>query len=212
ESKEAVIDNIVNGNIYGAVGFAGCPSIKLRDTSMTEIMTKELLKNNVLIVTTGCTAHICAQAGFMDTAATNKYCGDGLKSVLTALGEAAGLDGPLPPVWHMGSCVDNSRIATLLGALANKLDVKISQLPVAGSAPELVQEKAISIGTWLLALGLLVHIAPSPRILGSSLATKVLTQDIEKLTGGKAYVELDPIKAAAGMMAHIAQKRAALGI
>ncbi|MCL4475644.1 MAG: anaerobic carbon-monoxide dehydrogenase catalytic subunit [Nitrospirae bacterium] len=207
-----VIDNIVNGNIYGAVGFAGCPSIKLRDTSMTEIMTKELLKNNVLIVTTGCTAHICAQAGFMDTAATNKYCGDGLKSVLTALGEAAGLDGPLPPVWHMGSCVDNSRIATLLGALANKLDVKISQLPVAGSAPELVQEKAISIGTWLLALGLLVHIAPSPRILGSSLATKVLTQDIEKLTGGKAYVELDPIKAAAGMMAHIAQKRAALGI
>jgi len=207
-----VIDNIVNGNIYGAVGFAGCPSIKLRDTSMTEIMTKELLKNNVLIVTTGCTAHICAQAGFMDTAATNKYCGDGLKSVLTALGEAAGLDGPLPPVWHMGSCVDNSRIATLLGALANKLDVKISQLPVAGSAPELVQEKAISIGTWLLALGLLVHIAPSPRILGSSLATKVLTQDLEKLTGGKAYVELDPIKAAAGMMDHIAQKRAALGI
>jgi len=207
-----VIDNIVNGNIYGAVGFAGCPSIKLRDTSMTEIMTKELLKNNVLIVTTGCTAHICAQAGFMDTSATNKYCGDGLKSVLTALGEAAGLDGPLPPVWHMGSCVDNSRIATLLGALANKLDVKISQLPVAGSAPELVQEKAISIGTWLLALGLLVHIAPSPRILGSSLATKVLTQDLEKLTGGKAYVELDPIKAAAGMMDHIAQKRAALGI
>ncbi len=207
-----VIDNIVNGNIYGVVGFAGCPSIKLRDTSMTERMTKELLKNNVLIVTTGCTAHICAQAGFMDSSATEKYCGDGLKSVLKALGNAAGLDVPLPPVWHMGACVDNSRIATLLGALANRLDVKISQLPVAGSAPELVQEKAISIGTWLLALGLLVHIAPSPRILGSPVAVKVLTQDMEKLTGGKAYVELDPEKAANGLMSHIAQKRAALGI
>lgn len=207
-----VIDNIVNGNIYGAVGFAGCPSIKLRNTAMTEVMTKELLKNNVLIVTTGCTAHICAQAGFMDSSATDKYCGEGLKSVLTVLGKAAGLNAPLPPVWHMGSCVDNSRIAALLGALANKLDVKISQLPVAGSAPELVQEKAISIGTWLLALGLMVHIAPSPRILGSPIATKVLTQDLEKLTGGKAYVELDPVKAAAGMMAHITQKRAALGI
>lgn len=207
-----VIDNIVSGNIYGAVGFAGCPSIKLRDTSMTEKMMVELLKNNVLVVTTGCTAHICAQAGLMDSSATDRYCGDELKTVLKALGSAAGLNGPLPPVWHMGSCVDNSRIATLLGALANRLDVKISQLPVAGSAPELVQEKAISIGTWLLALGLFVHIAPSPRILGSQLTTKVLTEDLEKLTGGKAYVEIDPVKAAAGILSHIAQKRSALGI
>ncbi len=207
-----VIDNIVSGNIYGAVGFVGCPSIKLRDTAMTEKMAKELLKNNVLIVTTGCTAHICAQAELMDSTATDKYCGEGLKAVLHALGKAAGLDVPLPPVWHMGSCVDNARIATLLGALANRLGVKISQLPVAGSAPELVQEKAISIGTWFLALGLLVHIAPSPRILGSPVATKVLTQDLEGITGGRAYVELDPEKAAAGILAHIAQKRKALGI
>jgi len=207
-----VIDNIINGNIFGAVGFAGCPSIKLRGSSMTEKMVIELLKKNVLIVTTGCTAHICAQAGFMDPLATEKYCGDGLKAVLTALGEAAGLGAPLPPVWHMGSCVDNSRIAALLGALAGRLDVKISQLPVAGSAPELVQEKAISIGTWLLALGLMVHIAPAPHILGSGVATKVLTQDLENLTGGKAYVETDPIKAAAGLMAHMSLKRSALGI
>lgn len=207
-----VIDNIVSGNIYGAVGFAGCPSIKLRDTAMTENMAKELLKNNVLIVTTGCTAHICAQAELMDSTATDKYCGEGLKAVLHALGKAAGLDVPLPPVWHMGSCVDNARIATLLGALANRLGVKVSQLPVAGSAPELVQEKAISIGTWLLALGLLVHIAPSPRILGSPVAAKVLTQDLEGITGGKVYVELDPVKAAAGILSHIGQKRKALGI
>ncbi len=207
-----VIDNIVSGNIYGAVGFAGCPSIKLRGTFMTEKMVEELLKKNVLIVTTGCTAHICAQAGFMNPDATDKYCGEGLRTVLTALGEAAGLNAPLPPVWHMGSCVDNSRIATLLGALAAKLDVKISQLPVAGSAPELVQEKAISIGTWLLALGLLVHIAPSPRILGSPVATKVLTEDLEGITGGRAYVELDPVKAAEGIVSHIEKKRKALGI
>ena len=90
--------------------------------------------------------------------------------------------------------------------------MKISQLPAAGSAPELVQEKAISIGSWLLALGLMVHIAPVPRVLGSPVATKVLTQDLEGITGGKAFVELDPVKAAAGMLAHIAVKRTALGI
>ncbi len=207
-----LIDNIVDGNIYGAVGFAGCPSIKLRATEMTDRMAVELLRRNVLVVTTGCTAHICAQAGLMDSAATEKYCGEGLKAVLRALGEAAGLDVPLPPVWHMGSCVDNSRIASLLCALAGRLDVKISQLPVAGSAPELVQEKAVSIGTWLLALGLTVHIAPSPRILGSPVATKTLTEGLLNLTGGRAYVELDPVKAAEGLYDHITEKRKALGI
>jgi carbon-monoxide dehydrogenase catalytic subunit len=207
-----VIDNIVAGNIYGAVGFAGCPNPKIRSSAMTETMAKELLANNVLVVATGCTAHILAQAGMMSPDATEQYCGEGLKAVLTALGGAAGLDGPLPPVWHMGSCVDNSRIVTLLAALADTLDVKISQLPVAGSAPELVAEKAISIGAWFLALGMTVHIAPAPHILGSPVATKVLTEDLEGITGGRAYVEYDPAKAAAGLVAHIAAKRAALGI
>ncbi len=207
-----VIEHIKNGNIFGVVGFAGCPSIKLRDTFMTESMAKELLKNNVLIVTTGCTAHICAQAGLMSSDAAEKYCGDGLKSVLKVLGEAAGVGVPLPPVWHMGSCVDNSRIGTLLKVLAERLDVRISQLPVAGSAPELVQEKAISIGTWLMSLGLLVHIAPHPRIMGSPVAVKVLTEDLQEITGGKAYVELDPKRAAEGLLEHIRSKRQALGI
>ena len=207
-----VIDNIVAGNIFGAVAFAGCPNPKIRTSAMTETMAKDLLASNVLIVTTGCTAHILAQAGMMSPDATEKYAGEGLKAVLTALGGAAGLDGPLPPVWHMGSCVDNSRIVTLLGALAGTLGVKISQLPIAGSAPELVQEKAISIGSWLLALGITVHIAPAPHILGSPVATQVLTQDLEGITGGKAYVEYDPHKAAAGLLAVIAGKRAALGI
>lgn len=207
-----VIDNIINGNIYGAVGFAGCPNPKIRDTFMTEKMMKELLRNNVLVVTTGCTAHIAAQAGLMTPEATERYAGNGLKTVLTALGNAAGLNAPLPPVWHMGSCVDNSRIANLLRALAEKLDVKISQLPVAGSAPELITEKAVAIGSWLLALGLLVHIAPAPRILGSPLATKVLTEDLESITGGKAYVEIDPVKAAQGILSHLEKKRKGLGI
>lgn len=207
-----VIDNIVAGNIFGAVAFAGCPNPKIRTSEMTETMAKELLANNVLIVTTGCTAHILAQAGMMSPDATEEYAGEGLKAVLKVLGEAAGLDVPLPPVWHMGSCVDNSRIVTLLGALAGQLGVKISQLPVAGSAPELVQEKAVSIGSWLLALGITVHVAPALRILGSPVATQVLTSDLEGITGGRAYVETDPVKAAQGLIAHMAAKRSALGI
>lgn len=207
-----VIDNVVNGNILGFAGIVGCASIKFRDAAMTEEMIKALLAQNVLVVTTGCIAHICAQDGLLTPEATNQYCGDGLKAVLTALGQAAGLGGPLPPVWHMGSCVDNSRIVDLLGAVAAKLGVKISQLPAVGSAPELVQEKAISIGCSFLALGTPLHVAPAPRILGGQLVTQVLTQDLVNITGAKVFVECDPKKAAAGVVAIIKEKRAALGL
>jgi len=207
-----VVDAVAGGSILGFAGIVGCSNLKFRDGAMTEALVKELLANDVLVVTTGCTAHVCAQDGLLTPEATGRYCGPGLKAVLGALGQAAGLGGPLPPVWHMGSCVDNSRIVDLLAAVAGRLGVKISQLPAAGSAPELVQEKAISIGSFFLALGAMVHVAPAPRVLGSPLVTKVLTQDLPGITGGKVFVEYDPKKAAAGMIAHIREKRAGLGI
>lgn len=207
-----VLDNVANGNIFGFVGVVGCSSIKFRDNAMTEEMVKHLLRQNVLVLTTGCTAHICAQDGLMTSEATYRYCGDGLKAVLEVLGKAAGLDGPLPPVWHMGACVDNSRIVDLMVALAERLGVKVGQLPAVGSAPELVQEKAVSIGGSFLALGVSCHIAPAPRILGGPMVTKLLTEDLQELTGAVVRVELEPKGAADWMVAHIAEKRAALGI
>jgi carbon-monoxide dehydrogenase catalytic subunit len=207
-----VIDAVAGGSILGFAGIVGCSNLKLRDGAMTEVLVKELLANDVLVVTTGCTAHICAQDGLLTSEATGRHCGPGLKAVLGALGQAAGLGGPLPPVWHMGSCVDNSRIVDLLAAVAGRLGVKISQLPAVGSAPELVQEKAISIGSFFLALGAMVHVAPAPHVLGSPLVTKILTQDLPGITGGKVFVEYDPKKAAAGMIAHIREKRAGLGL
>ncbi|OIO56565.1 MAG: carbon-monoxide dehydrogenase catalytic subunit [Alphaproteobacteria bacterium CG_4_10_14_0_2_um_filter_63_37] len=207
-----VIDNVANGNIHGFAGVVGCSSIKFRDGAMTEEMVKALLAQNVLVCTTGCTAHICGQAGLLTGEATLKYAGDGLKAVLTALGEAAGLGGPLPPVWHMGSCVDNSRIVDLLGAVAARLGVKVGQLPAVGSAPELVQEKAVSIGGSFLGLGVSCHIAPAPRILGAPMVTQLLTKDLQGITGAVVRVELEAHKAADWMVAHIGEKRTALGL
>ena len=207
-----VIDSVASGDIFGFTGVVGCSSIRFRDGAMTEEMVKNLLAANVLVVTTGCTAHILGQAGFLTGEATDKYCGEGLKGVLTALGEAAGLGGPLPPVWHMGACVDNSRIVDLLAAVADRLGVKVTQLPAVGSAPELVQEKAISIGGSFLALGVSCHIAPAPRILGSPVVTQLLTQDLSQVTGATVQVEMEPKGAADWMIGHIASKRAALGL
>jgi carbon-monoxide dehydrogenase catalytic subunit len=207
-----VVEAVASGDILGAVGIVGCPNPKLRPSSMTERMAAELLRNNVLIVTTGCVNHILAQAGFLTPEATETYAGGSLRNVLTALGKAAGLGAPLPPVLHMGSCVDNSRIYDLLSALAGKIGIEVSQLPVAGSAPEFITEKAISIGSFFLAAGILVHVAPPPRVFGSPFAVRLLTETLPGINGGKVLVETDPVRAAAGILGHIRAKREALGL
>lgn len=207
-----LVDNIVAGNILGAVGVVGCNNVKTTQDKTTVEMVKDLLANNVLVVATGCTAQALAKYGFLSPAGAKKYAGEKLLSVLTAVGEAAGLGGPLPPVLHMGSCVDNSRIGDLLSALASYLGVAIKDLPVAASAPELQHEKAVSIGTWAVALGVLTHINITPPVLGSPLVAKVLTNDVEGMTGGKFFVEIDPHKAAEGIIDHIRSKRKALKI
>jgi carbon-monoxide dehydrogenase catalytic subunit len=207
-----LVDNIVNGNIKGAVGVVGCNNVKIPQDAFHVELIKELLAQDVLVVATGCSAQALAKYGFLSPAGAKTYAGKGLLAVLTAVGEAAGLGGPLPPVLHMGSCVDNSRIGDLVGALAAYLKVSIKDLPVAASAPELQHEKAVSIGVWAVALGLMTHISLPPPVLGSPLVSQVLTADIEGITGGKFYVEGDAHKAAQGILAHIMQKRKGLGL
>jgi len=207
-----LIDNIVNGNIFGVVAIVGCPNPKTRRLAFTERMIKGLIKNNVLVIVTGCIAHIAGQTGFLNPNKVDSFeVGDGLKQVLKVLGNAAGLNS-LPVAIHMGSCVDNSRIGVLLKALSEKLGLKVSDLPVVASAPELISEKAISIGTWALALGVTVHVCPPPRILGGPKVREILTKDLKTLTGGEAYVECDPELAVKGILDRIRQKRIALNL
>lgn len=205
-----LIENILNGNIYGVVGIVGCPNPKERRKLYTERLIKGLLKKNVLVLVTGCIAHISAQEGFMNPSRIDELeVGDGLKSVLKVVGNAGGLP-TLPAVVHMGSCVDNSRIGVLLKAISEKLNVKVSDLPVVASAPEMIAEKAVSIGTWALALGLPVHVAPALRIKGSNMVSDVLTDKLQGLTGGKLIQEEDPEKAVEAILATIREKRLAL--
>lgn len=207
-----LIDNIVNGNIFGVVAIVGCPNPKTRRLALTERMIKGLIKNNVLVIVTGCIAHIAGQSGFLNPNKVDLFeVGDGLKQVLKALGNVAGLNS-LPVAIHMGSCVDNSRIGVLLKALSEKIGLKVSELPVVASAPELISEKAVSIGTWALALGVTVHVCPPLRILGGPKIREILTRDLKVLTGGEAYIECDPESAVKGILDRIKQKRIALNL
>lgn len=207
-----LVDNIVNGNIQGVVLFAGCCNVKVVQDQSFVTIAKELMKRDVLILATGCGASAFARNGLLDPQATLDYAGDGLKAVLTAIGEANGLNGPLPPILHMGSCVDNSRPVDIAVALANRLQVDIHQLPVVASAPEYKTEKALAIGTWAVALGLPTHLGLVPPVIGSALVTRILTQDIKELTGGYFIVEPDPLLAAEKIYGALAERRQRLNL
>jgi len=207
-----LIDNIVAGNIYGVCLFAGCNTVKVAQDAHYTAMVKELARRNVLILATGCASGAFARHGFMTPEATEQYAGPGLKAVLTAVGQAAGLGGPLPLVLHMGSCVDNTRAADVAVAVANKLGVDLDKLPVVASAPEPVTEKAVAIGTWAVAAGLPTHLGVVPPVLGSKVVTEVLTSTAKDLFGGYFIVEPDPVKAAEKLMAVLAERRRGLGL
>lgn len=207
-----LIDNIVNGNIQGVCLFAGCNNVRVPQDSGYITMAKELASKNVLLLATGCGAGAFARHGLLTGDATSEYAGDGLRAVLTAVGQAAGLGGPLPLVLHMGSCVDNTRAADVAVAVANKLGVDLDRLPVVASAPEATTEKAIAIGTWAVAAGLPTHVGVVPPVLGGPTVAKVLTEDVKSLFGGYFIVETDPVTAAEKLLGAIEERRRGLAI
>ena len=207
-----VVDNIKAGNIRGVCLFAGCNNVKVPQDKNFTVMARKLLKENVLTVATGCGAGALMRHGFMDPANVEELCGDGLKAVLTAIGEANDLGGPLPPILHLGSCVDNSRAVALAVAVADYLGVDTDKLPVVASAAEAVSEKAVSIGAYAVAAGLPTHVGVMLPVLGSPLVTEVLTAKVKDLTGGYFIVDLDPESAADQLLSAIDERRAGLGL
>jgi len=202
-SLKPLLDAIRNGSIRGIVGSVGCNNPKVKQDSSHITLARKLIENDVLVVDTGCAAVADAKAG-LKTPEAAKLAGNGLRGVCESLN--------IPSVLHLGSCVDNSRILVALSAIANELGVDISDLPVAGAAMEWYSEKAIAIGVYFVASGLLVVLGVPPPIYGSKLVLEVLTDKVEDLTGGKFVVEPDPEKAAEIILKHIEEKRKALGI
>jgi carbon-monoxide dehydrogenase catalytic subunit len=209
---QALIDNIVNGNIQGIVLFAGCNNAKIKQDQNYLTIAQSLVKRNVLVLATGCASGAYAKAGMMSGATTAQFAGKGIASVLGAIGEAAGLNCPLPPVLNMGSCVDNSRAIALATALANKLKLDLSDLPLVASAPEAMSEKALAIGTWAVALGIPTHLGTVPPIVGSDVVTELVTTAARAQLGGYFIVETDPGIAADKLYAAIQERRAAMGL
>ncbi len=199
-------DNIINGRIRGVAGVVGCNNCRTTQDNSHLEMIKELLKNDVIVLSTGCAAMAAGKYGLLTPEAAAKYCGPGLAEVCETVG--------IPPVLHMGACVDNSRILMAATACvkAGGLGTDISDLPAAGAAPEWMSEKAIAIGQYFVASGVYTVFGVTWPTTGSELLTDYLFKGFEEEYGGKWDFEMDPLLAARKMIAHIDLKRKALGI
>jgi carbon-monoxide dehydrogenase catalytic subunit len=199
-------ENIINGRIRGVAGVVGCNNARVTHDDVHVTLVKELIKNDVLVLQTGCAAMACAKAGLMVPEAATQFAGEGLASVCEAVG--------IPPVLHLGACIDNSRILIAATAMVKDggLGDDISDLPAAGIAPEWMSEKALTIGQYFVGSGVFTIFGATWPTLGSKAVTDLMFKGFEELYGGMWAFEPDPIKAAQLMIAHIDKKRKALGI
>ncbi|MCL4505612.1 MAG: anaerobic carbon-monoxide dehydrogenase catalytic subunit [Chloroflexi bacterium] len=206
-------DAIIAGRIRGVAAVVGCNNPRSTQDYLHTVITRELLKQDVLVVETGCSAIANAKVGLLLGSAGLDQVGPGLREVCETVG--------IPPVLHMGSCVDNTRILTVLTQMVAEggLGDDIDQIPAVGLAPEWMSEKALSIGVYCVASGAYVIFGgASPvsgmpdRVADSDIVLRYLSEGWEKLYGGKMEFVADPQEMVRRTLAHIDQKRAALGL
>ena len=202
-TTKPLIDCVKAGVLRGAVAMVGCNNPKIRpDTYHIELM-KKLLENDIIVIVSGCSAQAAAKAGLLDKEAA-QYCGEGLKRVCKLVG--------IPPVLHMGSCVDISRMMILAADIAKDWGIDICQVPVVGCAPEWMSEKAVSIGNYVVATGIETFLGVNPYTKGSSEVEGLLQGGVQDWVGAKFVVDTDLDSLCEKMMACLEEKRAALGI
>lgn len=196
-------DNIINGRIRGVAAIVGCDNYKHPDDHH-QIIARELIKNDVLVLTTGCAATSLGRAGLLRPEAA-KEAGPGLAEVCETVG--------MPPVLHCGSCVDNSRLLIAATEMVREggLGDDISQLPLAGTAPLWMSEKAVAIGQYFVSSGAYVVFQNLP-LTGAKNFSKFMMEGMDEIYGAHWDIEEDPIKLARKMIAHIDEKRKELGI
>ena len=202
-SWKPLIDLIVAGKIKGLAGVVGCSSVAYGHDTLTAELAKELIAKDILVLTAGCSSGGLENIGLMTPEAA-ELAGPNLKAVCKELG--------IPPVLNFGPCLAIGRLEIVATEIAGELGVDLPQLPLVLSAAQWLEEQALADGAFALALGLPLHLGVPPFITGSKLVTKILTEDMVGLTGGKVIVDPDGKSAANQLEAIIEEKRKALNI
>lgn len=197
-------DAIMAGRIRGVVGLAGCDNPRVPSTGLHRYLATELIKNDVLVVSTGCGSAACGTAGYLTPEMALENAGPGLREVCEAIG--------IPPILHLGACVDNSRILTILSAMAEEggLSDEIGGMPGVGIAPEWMSEKAIAIGCYFAASGVPVIFGGESPVGSSEEVTRIMTEVWFERFKGAMHFEPDPEKMLELALNYIDKAREAL--
>ena len=203
DTYKPLIECIKSGVVRGAVAMVGCNNPKVRpDYSHIEIM-KKLLENDIVIVATGCAAQAASKAGLLDKKA-KVFCGEGMRRVCTL--------ADIPPVLHMGSCVDISRMMLLVTGIAKDWGIETTELPVVGCAPEWMSEKAVSIANYVVATGIEVFLGIDPLVSGSDAMMDLITNGTRGMVGAGYTINTNPDELVKNIIDAVEAKRTALGI
>jgi carbon-monoxide dehydrogenase catalytic subunit len=203
-SLAPLLSAVKSGKIKGIVALISCTTLGNGPQDVPTIaIARELIKRDILVLSMGC-GNAAVQVGGLCTDQARGLAGEGLRSVCAALG--------IPPVLSFGTCSDTGRASVLVAAVADALGVDVPDLPIAVTAPQYMEQKATIDAVFALAFGTFTHVSPTPPLVGGVRLMKLLSTDLEGLTGGKIYLENDMIKAAEAIEKHILAKRAALGI
>ncbi len=203
-SLDPLLEHIQNGNIKGIVALVSCTTLDNGPQDETTIkVAEELIKRDILVLSAGC-GNAGLQVGGLTSLDAVEKAGEGLTAVCEAL--------EIPPVLSFGTCTDTGRLLNLVSTVAGALDVDPTQLPVAVTAPEYMEQKATIAAIASIGYGLYTHVSPTPPVTGSENVVKLLTEDVEDLTGGKLAVGDDPEGIVDGIETHIEKKRQELGL
>ncbi len=197
-------DAIMAGRIRGVVGLAGCDNPRVTAQGIHRFIATELIKNDVLVVSTGCGSAACGTAGYLAPEMALENAGPGLREVCEAIG--------IPPILHLGACVDNSRILTIASAMAAEggLSDEIGGMPAVGIAPEWMSEKAVAIGCYFAASGVPVIFGGESPVSASKEVTRIMTEVWFERFKGAFHFEPDPEKILALALDYIDKAREAL--
>jgi carbon-monoxide dehydrogenase catalytic subunit len=198
-------DAVISGRIRGAAGVVGCNNARTPHDATHNYVVRKFIENDVLVVQTGCSAISAAKVGLLGPEALN-MAGPGLREICETIG--------IPPVLHLGSCVDNTRILTVLSQMATEggLGEDIADLPGVGFAPEWMSEKALSIATYFVASGVYTILGPNNPVAASEEVQRLISEGWEAKVGGKLEFIVDPDEMIEKALEHIDRKRAELGL
>nr|WP_314099988.1 anaerobic carbon-monoxide dehydrogenase catalytic subunit [uncultured Lachnoanaerobaculum sp.] len=199
-SMKPLYEAVKEGKILGIVNIVGCNNPKVVYEKCVIDVANALLRNNILILTNGCASFPLMKMGYCNVSG-QEHAGESLKEFL----------GDLPPVWHVGECIDNTKSSGIFAGVAGEAGKPLYEMPFAFSSPEWSNEKGIDAALGFRLMGINSYHCVEAQIHGSKNVIEFLKEGTKEMLGSVMVVDTNPDSLGEKIVADIIEKRKALG-